>query len=95
MEKLLAAEASIMPPSVTPSPEDLDRLLGRLSSPVVEILREWEIPEGEAGELVSEVLVRLSYHWSRIPDPERWFLKTLEKEARNRSERSQKEPRDE
>lgn len=84
-----------MPPSVAPSPEELDRLLARLSSPVVEILREWEIPEVEAEELVSEVLVRLSYRWSRIPDPERWFLTALEKEARSRSERSRKEPRDE
>ncbi len=83
-----------MPP-FAPSSEDLDRLLARLRSPIVEILREWEIPEVEAGELVREVLVRLSYRWSRIPDPERWFLAALEKEARNRSERSQKEPRDE
>jgi hypothetical protein len=84
-----------MPPFVAPSPEDLDRLLARLKSSIVEILQEREIPEVEAEELVSEVLVRLSYRWSRIPDPERWFLAALEKEARNRSERSQKEPRDE
>ncbi|HEV7506998.1 MAG TPA: hypothetical protein VGS07_19060 [Thermoanaerobaculia bacterium] len=83
-----------MPPSVAPSPEDLDRLLARLRPSVVEILREWEIPEGEAEKLVSELLVRLSYRWSRIPNPEQWLLTALEKEARNHSERSRKEPRD-
>jgi len=55
------------------------------------ILREWEISEVEAEGLVSEVLVRLSYRWSRILDPERWFLSALEKVARDRSERSRKE----
>jgi hypothetical protein len=84
-----------MPPSVVPSPEDLDRLLARLRPTVVEILREWEIPELEAETLVSELLVRLSYRWSRIPDPEQWLLTALEKEARNRSERSRKDLRDE
>lgn len=84
-----------MPPSVAPSPEELDRLLARLRPSVVEILQVWEIPEGEAEELVSEVLVRLSYRWSRIPDPEHWVLTTLAKEARNHSGRSRKEPGDE
>ncbi|HEX4962099.1 MAG TPA: hypothetical protein VF173_14790 [Thermoanaerobaculia bacterium] len=83
-----------MPPSV-PSPEDLDRLVARVQSAVVSILQEWEVPELEAEKLVSEVLVRLSYRWSRIPDPDRWFLTALEKKARSYSERSQKEPRDE
>jgi hypothetical protein len=84
-----------MPRSVVPSPEDLDRLFARLRPSAVEILREWEIPEGEAEKLVSEVWGRLSYRWSRIPDPEHWLLKALEKEARNHSERSRKEPKDE
>ncbi|MBW8875972.1 MAG: hypothetical protein JF614_13480 [Acidobacteria bacterium] len=84
-----------MPPSVAPSPEDLDRLLTKLRPSVIEILQEWKIPEGEAEKLVAELLVRLSYRWRRIPDPERWFLKALEKETRSRSERSHKEPRDE
>ena len=84
-----------MPPSVAPSPEDLHRLLAKLRPSVIEILREREIPEGEAEKLVAELLVRLSYRWRRIPDPERWFLKALEKEARIRSEPPHKEPRDE
>jgi hypothetical protein len=84
-----------MPPSVAPSPEELDRLLARLRPLIEEILQDWEIPEGEAEKLMSEVLVRLSYRWSRIPDPEHWVLMALEKEARNYSERSRKEPGDE
>ncbi len=84
-----------MPPSVAPRPEDLDRLLAKLRPSVLEILQEWEIPEGDAEKLVSELLVRLSYRWRRIPDPERWLLTALVKEARNHSERSRKEPRDE
>lgn len=84
-----------MPSPAAPSPEDLDRLIARLGPAMAVILREWEISEVEAEELVGEVLVRLSYRWSRIPDPERWFLSALEKEARDRSERSRKETRNE
>lgn len=84
-----------MPSSVAPSPEELDRLLVRLRPLVVEILQDWEIPEGEAEKLMSEVLARLTYRWSRIPDPEHWVLMALEKEARNHSARSRKEPGDE
>jgi len=84
-----------MPPSVAPSPEELDRLLARLRPLIVEILQDWEIPEGEAEKLMSEVLARLTYRWSRIPDPEHWVLMALEKEARNYSARSRKEPGDE
>jgi hypothetical protein len=84
-----------MPSSIAPSLEDLDRLMARLRPTLAEILREWEVPEVEAEELVSEVLIRLSYRWSRIPDPERWLLAAVEKEAQRRSERTRKEPRDE
>lgn len=81
-----------MPSSAAPSPETLDRLLTRLNPAMAVILQEWEIPEAEAEELVGEILIRLLYRWSRIPDPEQWALAALESEARSRSER--KEPAD-
>lgn len=81
-----------MPSSAVPRQEDLDRLAERLGPCIVEIFREWEIPEIEQEELVRAALVRLSYKWSRIHNPERWLLAALSKEARSRSAKSRKEP---
>lgn len=81
-----------MSSAAVPCQEDLDRLVERLGPCIVEIFREWEIPEIEQEDLVRAVLVRLSYKWSRIHDPERWFLTGLSREARSCSAVSRKEP---
>lgn len=84
-----------MPSSPIPDPEGLDRLLLKLAPSIAEILRERGISEADAEQLLSMVLIRLSYRWSRIEDPERWLLSAIDDEARDLALRSRKEPLDE
>ncbi len=81
-----------MPSSPLPDPEELDRLLRKLAPSIAEILRERDVSEADAEQLLSMVLIRLTYRWSRIADPERWLLSTIEDEARDLALRSRKEP---
>lgn len=80
-----------MPPETAPSQEDLDRLAETLGSSMARIFNEWKIPQAEGEEIVGELLVRLTYRWNRVHDPEGWLLQALVREARCRSQRPRKE----
>jgi len=66
-----------MPSSNRPTPEDLNRLMERLSPTIAQRFRAQGISEAEAAKRIEEALVELAYRWNRVGDRERWLFKRL------------------
>lgn len=84
-----------MPFSDRPTGLDLERLLDRVRPRTRTIFRQRQIPEVDAEEMVAEALMEIAFRWNRIRDREHWLLGVLERRARQKADRLQKEREDE
>lgn len=74
-----------------PTQEDLQGLMEELRPQIAALFEARSVSEGEAGRLVGEILIEITYRWSRIHDRAGWVLKTLDKRTRPRPERPEEE----
>jgi hypothetical protein len=84
-----------MASSERPNLEELERLVERLGPEILQLCMSRGISELETAKLVESALVTLSHRWNRVGDRERWLLKHLDEETRNRPDAQRKEPEDE
>lgn len=84
-----------MTTSDRPTLQELERLVERKGPEIRQLFRSRGVSESEGAKLVEEALVTLSHRWNRVGDRERWLLKTLDEETRNRPDAQRKEPKDE
>lgn len=84
-----------MPSSGEPTRADLRRLVDRLKPKIARLFARHGVPTKEAEMRVTAALIRLSYHWDRVRDREKWLLTELQDALSMRQEKSSKEPRDE
>jgi hypothetical protein len=84
-----------MSSSGEPTRDDLQRLVDRLQPKIARLFKRHGISTAEAERRVTAALIRLSYHWDRVRDRERWLLTELQEGLAASREAISKEPRDE
>jgi hypothetical protein len=77
-----------------PASRDLVLLLEKLRPRIVDLLQCYGCAPETAAGLIREAMIALLYRWSRVRDPEQWFLDRIEKSIRRTMSLSSKEPRD-
>jgi hypothetical protein len=78
-----------------PTRDDLRRLVDRLRPRIMRLFARHGVPREEAEMRVTAALIRLSYHWDRVRDRERWLLTELQDALSVGEEKLSPEPRDE
>jgi hypothetical protein len=73
-----------MPSSDRPSAKELNQILDRLAPEIARLLHGRGFSVSEAVKLVSDALVALAHRWNRVGDRDRWLLKTLDEQTRDR-----------
>ena len=81
-----------MPYSNRPTPEDMNRLMERVSPAIARRFRDQGISQDEAAKRIEEALVELAHRWNRVGDRERWLFKRLTEGAPKLPIPTQKEP---
>lgn len=64
--------------------EEVEALVRRLEPQIIELFREHDVPPGEAGVILEEVVTLLLYRWGEVAKPEAWVMEILGHRARQR-----------
>lgn len=74
----------MLPPEGTREGEPIADLLARLRPEIEQLLASHGLAEGEADEVLHEILFMLIYRWDRIGDRELWLLTALKRSCLRR-----------